>query len=258
MKIYLEDIVVKKRERLKEKKYNLEEMMYKASIIKIKASFYDAMKKDELSIIGEIKKASPSKGLIKEDFKPLEIAYEYEKCVDAVSVLTEEDFFLGHEDYLKEVSKAISLPTLYKDFIVCKEQIYSAKILGASCILLIVAILSQKELVEFLRLSKELGLDALVETHTKEEIERALEAKSNIIGINNRDLKTFKTSLDTTINLRKYIPKDTVVISESGINTIEDIKKLKEVNINGILVGESFMRCDDIVKQGEMFKNAYK
>lgn len=257
-KIYLEDIVINKRKKLEEKKYNINNLINQMKHYDKRPSFYEAMNKEGLSIIGEIKKASPSKGLIRKgDFNPIELAYEYEQCVDAISVLTEEDYFLGNDKYLKEVSDNVSLPTLCKDFIISEEQIYNAKALGASCILLIVAILKKEELEKYLQLASKLKLDVLVETHTKEEIESAVEVGAKIIGINNRDLKTFKTDISTTINLRKYIPSNTLVISESGIHDINDINKLKDANIDGILVGESFMRCDDIIKQGEAFKNAY-
>lgn len=255
-RIYLTDIVKTKRTRLEEKKLDKSDLVNRITQIK-RPSFYNAMIKNGLSIIGEVKKASPSKGLIKEDFSPLNIAQDYEKSVDAISVLTEEDYFLGRDEYLQEVSNSVTLPTLCKDFIIDANQIYNAKVLGASCILLIVAILTDCELKEYIELAHDLELDALVEVHSKDEIDRALKAGAKIVGINNRDLKTFETDIANTLELRKYIPNDLVVISESGINTVEDIKRLKEANINGILVGESFMRCEDINKKAREFKNAY-
>jgi indole-3-glycerol phosphate synthase len=256
-KIYLEDIVKKKKQRIVDKNYDKDKLINKIKTISKRPSFYEAMKKNGLSIIGEIKKASPSKGLIRDNFIPLELGKLYEQSVDAISILTEEDYFLGKDEYLKTVSDNNKLPTLCKDFIINSNQIYNAKSLGASCILLIVAILTSDQLKEYINIANSLGLDVLVETHTREEIDRAIEIGAKIIGINNRDLKTFETNIDKTIELRKYVPDNILVISESGINTVDDIVKLKQVKIDGILVGESFMRCDDIVKQGEAFKNAY-
>lgn len=257
-RIYLKDIVDKKRIRVKEKELDIEKITDDIKHVKARPSFYKALAKEGLSIIGEVKKASPSKGIIKEDFKPLEIAKAYDNSVDAISVLTEEDFFLGKDEYLQMISQTVTLPTLCKDFILTKEQIFRAKLLGASAVLLIVAILSDKELIEFIQLSKTLELDPLVEVHTKEELDRALEANARIIGINNRNLDTFKTDIQTTFRLRPLIPKGRLVVSESGIHTKEDIIKLKEANIDGILVGESFMRAGDIKHHAEVFKNAYK
>ena len=219
--------------------------------------FYKALKKDGLSIIGEIKKASPSKGIIQANFKPIKMAKKYEESVEAISVLTEEDYFLGSDKYLKEVSERVKIPTLCKDFILDPLQIYKARELGASAVLLIVHMLTKDKLAEFIELAHSLGLDALVETHTKEEIEIALKAKANIIGINNRNLNTFVTSLDTTLNLRALIPKDIVVVSESGIKTTCDIEKLAKVNIDAILVGESFMLEEDVISLAKSFKITY-
>ncbi len=256
-KIYLTDIVEKKKERLKKKPFMIEELIKQIDQTSDKTTFYQAIAADGLSIVGEIKKASPSKGLIKEDFDPVALGREYDGCVDAVSVLTEEDYFLGKDEYLKAVSASISLPTLCKDFIVEPNQIYNAKALGASAVLLIVAILTDKQLRDYITITHHLGLDALVETHSKKEIFRALEAGADIIGINNRDLKSFETNIKTTLKLRKHIPKGVLVISESGIDTVDDIKKLKEANIDAVLVGESFMRSGDIAGKAKEFKNAY-
>lgn len=260
MPVYLEEIVEKKRLRLAKKALSLEELKEKVKPYqaKEKISFYDALAKEGLSIIGEIKKASPSKGLIKEDFIPLHLAKEYENCVDAVSVLTEEDYFLGKDEYLEEVSREISLPTLCKDFIIDPVQIYLAKLLGASCILLIVNILKDQELLDYLALATELGLDALVEVHTREELFRALRTPAKIIGINNRDLKTFQTSLEVTRELSPYIPKDRLVVSESGIMSPEDVELLDSVRVDAILVGENFMRATSISQCAASLKLARK
>ncbi len=255
-RVYLSDIVTRKYVRLQEKAFNIETLVKAANQIGPRPSFYEAIAKPGLSIVGEIKKASPSKGLIKEDFHPVVLAKQYETAVDAVSVLTEEDYFMGHESYLRDVSEAIKLPTLYKDFVIDPNQIYHAKSLGASCVLLIVAILSDEKLNDFVTIAESIGLDTLVETHTKEEIKRAVATNAKIIGINNRNLKTFETDIKTTLKLRKYVPSDRLVISESGIFTPEDIKVLKKAKINGVLVGESFMR-GDIATMAKSFKEAF-
>jgi len=251
----LDRIVEKKKRRLKEINLDIKLLKEKAEKEESKPSFIEALQKEGLSIIGEVKKASPSKGLIKENFDPLELAIEYEKCVDVVSVLTEEDFFLGSPEYLKEIANEIRIPVLRKDFIIDEVQIYEAKILGASAILLIVAILGEKKLKDFMQLAKTLGMDTLIEVHTKKEVEIALEAEAMIIGINNRNLKTFEVDLNTTVELAKLIPKDKVIISESGIKDEMDIKKLKRAGIDGVLIGEIFMRCDNIEKLAGKLKD---
>jgi len=258
MPIYLNEIVARKRIRLEEKNLSIDKLKEIIKFTPSRPSFYDALKKDGLSIIGEVKKASPSKGLIKADFTPVELAKQYEQCVECVSVLTEEDYFLGSDIYLADISHEISLPTLCKDFIIDPVQIYNAKALGASCVLLIVNILSDSTLKEFLDLATELGLDALVETHTKEEIESAVAAGAKIIGVNNRNLSTFKTSIDVTLDLAKYVPEDCIMVSESGILSPQDVEVLSYVDIDAILVGENFMRSDDIIQSAKDLKAAYR
>lgn len=253
----LDKIVEKKKETLILQNIDLEKMISMAKNTPARKSFYEAMAKEGLSIIGEVKKASPSKGIIVEDFRPIEIAKQYEKCVDAMSVLTEEHFFMGSPDYLRKISKETDIPLLRKDFIIDEVQIYEAKVLGASAVLLIAAILDRDTMQKYLDITHELDMDALVEVHTKEELDMVLTTNAKIIGINNRNLKTFEVSLDTTVELSKYIPKDKIIIGESGIDKIEDIEKLRD-SIDGILVGESFMRTDNIIKKAEEFKNAYK
>lgn len=255
--IYLSEIVNRKKERLRERMFDIEQLKEAVKTVPNRPSFYEALKKDGLSIIGEIKKASPSKGLIKADFEPVSLAKEYAQCVDAISVLTEEHYFLGSDDYLEAVSKTVTLPTLCKDFIIDPVQIYRAKVLGASCILLIVNILTDEEIIDFLRLAKELALDALVETHTEEEVHRAVACGAKIIGINNRDLSTFVTSLDVTLQLEKFVPADCILVSESGILSPEDVVKLKGIRLDAILVGENFMRCESIVECANALKSAY-
>lgn len=255
----LDKIVEQKKIDLVEFKKNNDLKKLKAEAQKIgkRASFKAALKKDGLSIIGELKKASPSKGVIVKDFKPLELLKEYEKIADAVSVLTEEKFFLGSPQYLKACAENSSLPFLRKDFIIDEIQIYEAKILGASAILLICAILSVEEIKNFLAIAKSLDLDVLVESHNEEELKKALEAGSEIIGINNRNLSCFDLTIDTTLNLLPMIPEGKVIVSESGFHTAEDIQKIKGTRVDAVLVGESFMRTDDIVKKAKEFRENF-
>ena len=255
----LDKIVAQKKIDLVEFKKNnsLEELKAKAKIMPKRASFKEALQKDGLSIIGELKKASPSKGIIVSDFKPMELLKEYEKIVNAVSVLTEEKFFLGSPEYLKEASQNSDLPLLRKDFIIDEIQIYEAKILGASAILLICAILTIDEIKNFSAIAKSLDLDVLLETHDEKEMKMAIESDADIIGINNRNLSTFELTIDTTLNLLPMIPEGKVIVSESGFHTAEDIAKLKGTRVNAILVGESFMRTDNIKKKAQEFRNNF-
>ncbi|MCR6513332.1 indole-3-glycerol phosphate synthase TrpC [Clostridium sp. LY3-2] len=207
-----------------------------------KELFKKALLKEDLTIIGELKKASPSKGEIVKDFN-LEKINEFHKKenIDAYSILTEEEFFKGKDEYISLIKGISDKPILRKDFIIDKYQIYESKFLGADCILLIVALLKDK-LKEFYELGKELGLDILVEVHSKEELDLALKINPEIIGINNRNLKNFKVDLENTKELIKYIPKGILTISESGINSFEDIDYIKSLGVDGVLVGEFFMR----------------
>jgi indole-3-glycerol phosphate synthase len=220
-------------------------------------NFKKALQKEGISIIGEIKKASPSKGIIKEDFDSVKIAKVYEKVdVDAISVLTEKEFFKGDDNYIREVKKVSSKPILRKDFIVDEYQIYESKILGADAVLLIVSVLGDK-LRDFYNLSKSVGLDVLVEIHDRQQLEIALEAGCDIIGINNRDLKTFNVDINTTENLIKYIPQNTTIVSESGIKTPEDIRYLASLGVDAVLIGETFMKIiDDIDKITDFVREA--
>ncbi|SHJ66113.1 indole-3-glycerol phosphate synthase [Geosporobacter subterraneus DSM 17957] len=203
--------------------------------------------KSGLSIIAEVKRASPSRGVIREDFNPLDIARIYhQNKVEAISVLTEEDFFQGSSQYLSQIRRGTDIPLLRKDFIIEPYQIYQSKALGADAILLITAVLSIEELILFQRSAKEIGLQCLVEVHNQKELEVALEADAEIIGINNRDLKTFETDLETTADLMKKMPKGKIIVSESGIHTREDMKYLESLGVDGVLIGESLMRADSI------------
>lgn len=203
--------------------------------------------KDRISIIAEVKRASPSKGMIREDFDPAEIAKIYEENgADAISVLTEESFFQGKPEYLTEVKRVATLPVLRKDFIIDEYQIYESRILGADAILLIVAALSDAQLRDFLGLAEELGMDCLMEVHDRRELERALSVGANIIGINNRDLKTFKADLTRTLDLLPHIPEGKVVVSESGIHDLKGVLDLRRRGVDAVLVGEVLMRAGDI------------
>ena len=210
------------------------------------ASLRRRIEAGDAGVIAEIKKASPSKGLIREDFRPGWIARRYEAGGAAcLSVLTDIDFFQGSDDYLVEARNACSLPVLRKDFIVDSYQIHEARALGADCILLIVASLGDRDLDAFARLADELGLDVLMEVHDDIELERALATGVPMIGINNRNLRSFETTLETTLKLLDRIPDDRLLITESGIHTRDDVERLRAAGVDGFLVGEAFMRADD-------------
>ena len=198
------------------------------------------------AVIAEIKKASPSKGVMRENFIPSEIAESYEKGGAAcLSVLTDVDFFQGSDAYLKQAREACSLPVLRKEFIIDPYQVYEARGMGADCILLIVACLTDEQLKELSTLAIELEMDVLVEVHDAEELQRALPLDLPMIGINNRNLRSFETSLETTIELLKQIPDDCIVVTESGIHNKEDVALMQQHNVNAFLVGEAFMRADE-------------
>ncbi|MBE7447046.1 MAG: indole-3-glycerol phosphate synthase TrpC [Planctomycetia bacterium] len=200
-----------------------------------------------ISIIAEIKKASPSQGVIKEDFNPIEIARLYEAGgAAAISVLTDEKFFQGNLKYLMDVKKSVTLPVLRKDFIVDAYQIYEARFAGADAILLIAALLSKEEIQFFLDLAQEMCMDCLVEVHAEAELQKVLQTSATIIGINNRDLATFKIDLETTDRLMSMIPDEKIIVSESGIKSRTEIVKLFKMGINAILVGETLMKSHDI------------
>ncbi len=212
-----------------------------------KDAFYKALNNNDFNFICEVKKASPSKGLIKENFNYLEIAKIYEaNGASVISCLTEPDFFLGNKDYLTNIKSVVKIPVLRKDFIINEYQIYESKKIGADAILLICSILTKKELEDFLNLAHSLDLGVLVEAHDLTEINMALESGAKVIGVNNRNLKDFSVDMNNSINLRKYVPNSIIFISESGIRTNEDIKLLKDNNVNGVLIGETLMKSNDI------------
>lgn len=209
-------------------------------------AFENAMKKPGVSFVCECKKASPSKGIIAPDFPYLEIAKEYEAAgADGISVLTEPKWFLGSDRYLQEIALSVSLPCLRKDFTVDAYMIYEAKLLGASAVLLICSLLGEEPLREYIGLCDELGLSALVEAHDGEEVGMALRAGARMIGVNNRNLRDFSVDTDLSRRLRALIPSDVVFVSESGVRTAEDIRKLRETGADAVLVGETLMRAPD-------------
>jgi indole-3-glycerol phosphate synthase len=250
----LNKIIDKKKERLKaiKTKLTLKEIKSMASDVEFPRNFTNAVKKDAgpLRLIAEIKKASPIKGILRKEFEPIKIASIYlKKNVDAISVITEEDFFQGKIEYLSDVKKVTNIPILRKDFIFDEYQIYESKAKGADAILLIASILEEKQSIEYLHLAKELGLSVIFEVHNFKELEMALRANAHIIGINNRDLKTLNVNLNTTFELKKEIPEDKIVVSESGIKTREDVRRLEDAGIDSILVGSAFMEAEDIGKK---------
>ena len=223
--------------------------------LSVKSSFKKNISRPHhINLIAEIKKASPSKGILRGDFNPVKIAITYQAGgASAISVLTDERFFEGRLEYIPKVRGNVSIPILRKDFFIDEYQIYETVASGAEAILLIPEILSMAQMTKFYNLATELGLDCLVEVHNEEDIEKALAIGASIIGINNRDLHTFKVDLGVTQRLIRMIPQNKVIVSESGIKSYEDIMFLKSLGINAVLVGEAFMEADDIAaKMREM------
>ncbi len=257
----LEKIVTRKFEEIAERSSQVTVDELKARIAEQSAprGFVAALDKKiaegQAAVIAEVKKASPSKGVIRENFYPAEIATSYEKGGAAcLSVLTDKDFFQGHEDYLIEARQACRLPVIRKDFIVDEYQVYEARAIGADCILLIVACLEFERLEQLNTLAYELGMDVLVEVHDAEELQDALKLPNRLIGINNRNLHNFSTSLDTTFSLLNQIDDSRLVVTESGIHTVDDVLAMRGHSVHAFLVGEAFMRADNPgVKLLEMF-----
>ena len=209
-------------------------------------AFEKALTKGGLSFICECKKASPSKGLIEPDFRYLEIAREYEAAgADCISVLTEPKWFLGSDEYLKEIAKTVSIPCIRKDFTVDEYQIYQAKTLGAAAVLLICSILSEEQLGEYIKICDSLGISALVEIHNEKEAGMAVRAGARIIGVNNRNLKDFTVDTANSRKLRDLIPYDIIFVSESGVKSTDDIRAIREIGADAVLIGETLMRADD-------------
>lgn len=237
------------RERVAAAKNNisLEEIKHLAhSMPKGDFAFEKALKKDDIAFICECKKASPSKGLISVDFPYLQIAKEYEAAgADCISVLTEPKWFLGSNEYLREIAASVSIPCLRKDFTVDEYMIYEAKVLGASAVLLIVSILSETQLREYIKICDELGLSALVEIHDEKEALTAINAGGRLIGVNNRNLKDFSVDTENSRRLRSLIPSDKLFVSESGVKTAADVQALRELGADAVLIGETLMKAEN-------------
>lgn len=209
-------------------------------------AFEKALKKPDISFICECKKASPSKGIIAEDFPYLKIAEEYEKAgADCISVLTEPKWFLGSDEYLREISEKVSIPCIRKDFTVHEYMIYEAKLLGARAVLLICSILSAEQIRAYIEICDSLGISALVEAHDENEVKTALNCGARIIGVNNRNLKDFSVDTDNSRRMRELVPDSVVFVSESGVKSADDIKKLREMGADAVLIGETLMRAED-------------
>ena len=237
------------------KNISLNEMMMLAKKSKSPFAFEKALKQKDISFICEVKKASPSKGVIAHDFPYIKIAKEYEKAgAAAISVLTEPDFFMGSVDYLKNIKQNITIPILQKDFIIDEYQIYEASAIGANAILLICAILTITQIKEFIKIADSLGLSCLFEVHDEQEVKMAIESGARVIGVNNRNLKTFEVNINNSINLRRLVPKSIIFISESGIKTANDINALREIGTNAVLVGETLMRSSDIKAEFDILR----
>jgi indole-3-glycerol phosphate synthase len=257
--MFLEKLVNSTRKRLllKKAEFPHEEIVRQALNTPLKSGFpfERALISDDIAFICEIKKASPSKGIISHDFPYIQIAEDYiSGGAAAISVLTESEFFLGSDEYLRDISNSFTIPTLRKDFIIDSYQIYEARILGASAILLIAEILDEKSISEYIIIAQELGLSALVESHSLPQMEKAIAAGARIIGVNNRNLETFEVDINTSINLRVKVPQELIFVSESGISTPEDIAKLKKNKVNAVLIGETLMRSPDRVKTLKMLR----
>ena len=244
----LEEIVAKTKSKLEEKKQrvSLEELSSKIDFENLKErNFKKSLQNKAEAIIAEIKKASPSAGIISNDFDPVSKSKEYESFgASALSILTEEDYFLGNIQYLKDVKATTSLPILRKDFIVDEYQIYESKLIGADCILLIASILNDEELKNFSEISERLKLDYIIEVHDEEELQRVQHFTNAIIGVNNRDLKTFDVDINNSVELKKTFEGENIFIAESGIKSKKDIEYLQQHNINVFLIGESLMKGD--------------
>ena len=229
---------------------NLDELRRRIETVDAPRGFVRALQTKigagQAAVIAEIKKASPSKGVLREDFDPAAIAASYAAGGAAcLSVLTDVDFFQGADDYLRQARAACTLPVLRKDFTIDPYQVYEARALGADCILLIVAALDDARLSELLALAGELGMDALVEVHDADELKRALHTPASLIGVNNRNLRTFETSLDTTLDLLSQMPDDRLLVTESGIHSRDDVQRMRDHGVHAFLVGEAFMKAED-------------
>lgn len=256
----LDDIVAAKKKRLPEHKAVISEAQMKQEALaskRVSYSFYDALAKDGLSIIGEFKKASPSHGKMDSKVDLTERIDQYNVAVDAISCLTEEDFFNGGTEYLKSIRQMSQLPIIRKDFIIEEYQVYEAKVIGADAILLIAAILDDDTFKRLYDLAYSLGLDVLCEVHDEEEMKRMIALGVKIIGINNRNLKTFEVTLDTTKRLCTMAPAGTVLVSESGVSTDKDIEVLKASGADALLIGTAFMESENPKELALRWKDIY-
>ena len=209
-------------------------------------SFEKIIAEGDISFICEVKRASPSKGMLVEEFPYVQIAKDYEEAgASCISVLTEPDYFKGDKQYLKEISENVTVPLIRKDFIIDEYMIYDAKIHGASCVLLICSLLDKETMEKYIEICDNLGMSALVEAHDEEEIQKAVEAGARMIGVNNRDLKTFTVDIGNSERLRKLVPDNILFIAESGIKTNADINRLRKAKVNGVLIGETFMKAEN-------------
>lgn len=250
MNSVLQKIAETKREEVERLKQQCPEVLLQQAKPGPIRNFTEALSQKSIAIIAEIKKASPSQGVIRKDFNPIQIAKSYERAQAAcISVLTDQLYFQGAPEYIQQVKESCSLPILRKDFIIDPYQIYESKALGADCILLIVALLDDFQLHEFCDLAQSLGMSVLVESHDQAELERAVHLPTPLMGINNRDLHTFTTDLHTSTVLAKRLPADKLPITESGIHTREDIQWMLEHGIHTFLIGETLMRASDIEKK---------
>ena len=257
----LDRILQRKAEEIAERRARVaeRELVAQAAVASPVRGFVEAIRtrlaRREAAVIAEIKKASPSKGLLRADFRPAEIARSYEQGgATCLSVLTDIDFFQGADEYLRAARAACALPVLRKDFTVDPYQVYEARALGADCILLIVAALADSRLGELAGLAQHLGMDVLVEVHDQAELERALRLNVPLLGINNRNLRTFETRLETTLALLGQIPEDRIVVTESGIHAPADVARMRAAGVHAFLVGEAFMKASDPgAKLAELF-----
>lgn len=250
----LDDIKLRRTEQLEREKARISFADMKKAAERISAPCKDfkaalSVAADEIAVIAEVKKASPSKGIIRPNFKPAETARQYERAgAKAISCLTEEYYFKGSGEYLKEIRKCVSLPILRKDFIFDPYQIYEARVLGADAILLIAAMLDTETIREYKKAADDLGLNVLAESHNEEELNIVLNVDCKIIGINNRNLKTFEVTLDTTERLGALVPKDRIIVAESGVASNGDVRRLKSCGASALLIGETLMKSSDIAK----------
>ena len=261
MKNILEEIAARTRERIAKEKSDISVSELENRIQEVnknagqKITFLQALQKDGMSYICEVKKASPSKGLIAPDFPYLEIAKEYKEAgAAAISCLTEPFYFQGSDQYLWEIASEVDIPVLRKDFVIDDYMILQAAAYGAAAVLLICALLDDKQLREYREMAEDLGMDALVEAHDAEEVARALKSGARIIGVNNRDLRTFEVDMANSINLRKLAPENVIFVSESGIRTSEDIQRLHDNKIEAVLVGETLMRSGTVADTMHMLR----